>query len=489
MSLLDTAVSYAKRGWEVFPLMHRSKRPFPRSKGLLEASSNPQLAEKIWTRFPNANIGIRTGRGSGLAILDIDGPQAYTLLKARGFEIPETLTSITTHGRQYLFKHPGGEEDLINRTNMAGSKTEKTGIDFRGDGGYVVAPPSIHPSGKPYEFEDPDVEIADCPPWLIKFHEEDCKRKKKAADATLEQGEPIPEGERNSALTSIAGNLRRTGHEEHFIRTYLSTVNSESCQPPLPDKEIATIAHSVSQYEPATLLVPEAEAVVKMMQEVKNEQAAENEEVKTTKRGLELALIRRTHGEGRRAQFVAVIFFKGRKAVLDGITGTALLAFTTIRGLAVEEGLFLPNSKSTAAEWGKIVQKALDTAKVEVREADEDAIGACMLSVSDWVGDLGIATELEEAMNDPEGSKFAWEAGWLVNNLALRRAIRLDAPDATRNDISKALRIMETRTVNMKVEEDGKKRMAKFRFISEKFNGCKTIPKSEAAEKKEEVPS
>lgn len=112
-----------------------------------------------------------------------------------------------------------------------------------------------------------------------------------------------------------------------------------------------------------------------------------------------------------------------------------------------------------------------------------------MLSVSDWVGDLGIATELEEAMNDPEGSKFAWEAGWLVNNLALRRAIRLDAPDATRNDISKALRIMETRTVNMKVEEDGKKRMAKFRFISEKFNGCKTIPKSEAAEKKEEVPS
>ncbi len=487
MTLLDIAVSYAKRGWEVFPLMHRSKRPFPRSKGLLEASSNPKLAEKIWTKFPKANIGLRTGEGSGLAILDIDGPQAYTLLKARGFEIPETLTSITTKGRQYLFKHPG--VNLINRTNMGGSKTEKTGIDFRGDGGYVVAPPSIHPSGKPYEFEDPDVEIADCPAWLLKFHEEDCKRTKKAADATLEKGEPIPEGERNSALTSIAGNLRRTGHEENFIRTYLSTVNAESCQPPLPDKEVAIIAHSVSQYEPATLLVPEAEAVIKMMEEVKGEQAAENEEVKTTKRGLELSLIRRTHGEGRRAQFVAVIFFKGIKAVLDGITGTALLSFTTIRGLAVEEGLFLPNSKSTAAEWGKIVQKALLTAKIEVREADEDAVGACMLSVSDWVGDLGQPNDLEEAMNDPEGAKYAWEGGWLVNNLALRRAIRLDAPDATRNDISKALRIMETRTVNMKVEEDGKQRMATFRFIPEKYNGCKTVPKPDSAEKKEEVPS
>lgn len=499
MTFKETAIKYAERGWYIFPLMFKSKKPFHGSKGLHEASNNPKLAEKIWGKLAKANIGLRTGAESGIVVLDIDRQSAYQFLESRGFEIPETLTARTYKGKQYYFKHPGFP--MANGANMGAEdkrdKDKATGIDFRGDGGYVVAPPSLHPDGEntstgfsgAYEFEDPDAEIADCPKWLIDFHEEDKNHRAEVRESVVEGGGDIPEGARDQTLTSIAGNLRRSGHEYAHIRRYLMMVNAENCKPPLPQEDIDKIANSVCKYDPATLLVSEAEQAIEMMKEVQAEQGEAKQTTEGTKRGLELQLTRRTHGAGRRAQFVATIFFKGRTAVLDGITGNQLITFSTIRGLAVEEGLFLPNSKQVVNQWSVIVQKALEDATVETREADEDAVGACMLVVAEWVGDLGEAGTPEDIVNDPEGSKFKHEEGWLVNNAALRRAVKVEAPDAGRDEVSKALRLMNTKTITMKVEIDGRSRTTKFRFIPEEFNGCKTIPQPKDRKKAQEVSS
>lgn len=471
--MLEHALRLLERGFAVFPLQHKKKIPYAKSKGFVEASTSPELARGVWTTRPSSNIGIATGKPSGIVVLDIDGAEGYQFLESRGYEIPETLTVITGKGKQYYFKAP--EAEMNNRASMGGKETK---VDFRGDGGYVVAPPSIHPSGAVYEFEDWDTEVADCPQWLIDLHKEVNKSTGSSVAEEVMNGAPIADGARNATLTSVAGRLRQQGEGFNFILNYIRGINLSQCEPPLEDAELHKISESVCRYEPQTLTVSEAEKVFEMMEQVNVEQAKTTEQTKKAKKGLELELIRRTHGAGRRAQFIAVIYYNGRKAVLDGITGANLLAFPTIRALAVEEGMFLPNSKVVVRQWGEIVQNALDSATVEKRDADEDCVGACMVSIQRWVNDLGEAGSPEDVTIDPEGVKFRHERGWAVSDAALRRHVKLVVPDAARDDVSKAMRIMKCTSVTISAHP--------FRYIPD---GSNTISEHNNQEEKEELHS
>jgi len=151
--------------------------------------------------------------------------------------IPETVEAITGGGgRHILFHHPGGRV----RCSKPGP-----GVDVKADGGYIVAPPSLHPSGRRYEFSSRpgDVPVAECPAWLLERLREDRPR---GAEPVV-QG-PIPEGRRNSTLTRIAGALRRQGLDEAGIRAALGGVNRERCSPPLSEAEVARIAASIARY-------------------------------------------------------------------------------------------------------------------------------------------------------------------------------------------------------------------------------------------------
>jgi hypothetical protein len=125
-----------------------------------------------WGKWVDANVAVATGAGSGLVVLDIDprhdGLESLARLKGQHGELPETATTLTgSGGLHFFFKYPG--RAVPNRRNLGGFK----GVDLKGDGGYVIAPPSNHASGGNYTWNtklDPDdVGFAPCPKILLEL--------------------------------------------------------------------------------------------------------------------------------------------------------------------------------------------------------------------------------------------------------------------------------------------------------------------------------
>jgi hypothetical protein len=229
-SVAQAALAYAGRGWPVFPC--EGKRPLT-AHGLLDATIARSTIERWWTRiWPDANVAIVTGRPSGLVVLDVDGEageDSLHALRASGSVAP-TVEALTPHGRHLYFAHPGTE--VRNSAGKLGP-----GLDVRGDGGYVIAPPS-----RSHEWnEGPD----DLP--LAELRLPAPTHNGSAPD------EPIEEGARNSQLASLAGSMRRRGMDAESIAAALKVENARRCRPPLPDAEVERIAASIARYEPARL--------------------------------------------------------------------------------------------------------------------------------------------------------------------------------------------------------------------------------------------
>ena len=111
---------------------------------------------------------------------------------------------------------------------------------MKGDGGYVIAPPSIHPdTGEPYEYllNPEDAGIAMCPEWLLGA----IRERPRAISSSVDFSKPIPKGKRNSELTRIAGQLTRMGLDAASTRTTLHTINKNQCEPPLDDDDVNRI--------------------------------------------------------------------------------------------------------------------------------------------------------------------------------------------------------------------------------------------------------
>lgn len=161
--LLDAALAYAGRGWPVLPLVAREKRP-ANTNGLLGASTDTEVIAAWWDRWPEANIGLRTG--SKFDVLDLDGPTALKSLEriAPGYKHPGPVGG-TGKGHHLLF----GVTNAKNGANL-GSEAEPSKIDFRGQNGYIVAPPSIHPNGHSYRWLRPiTLPLPDAPYWLLEL--------------------------------------------------------------------------------------------------------------------------------------------------------------------------------------------------------------------------------------------------------------------------------------------------------------------------------
>lgn len=152
-NMLHAALHYAELGFAVFPLKPRDKVPLTHH-GCKDASRDPQQIRKWWNRLPDCNIGLATGAVSNnICVIDIDideekgidGSDTLSEWERRNGKLPDTAIAITGRGGyHYYYKIT---EPIKNRANIL------EGIDFRGDGGYVVAPPSIHSNGNQYEWE------------------------------------------------------------------------------------------------------------------------------------------------------------------------------------------------------------------------------------------------------------------------------------------------------------------------------------------------
>ncbi|MBX3084606.1 MAG: bifunctional DNA primase/polymerase [Anaerolineae bacterium] len=158
----ESALTYLARGWSVFPLQPRMKEPFPGfplKEYQREKRADEAKLQKWWVEhFPDANIGLCTGTISGFFVLDVDGISQATDMFALD-DLPATLTVETGRGFHLYFQLP--DFPVGNRAGLLPN------VDIRGDGGYVVAPPSIHPSGESYRWVDPGANLSPAPAWLL----------------------------------------------------------------------------------------------------------------------------------------------------------------------------------------------------------------------------------------------------------------------------------------------------------------------------------
>ena len=236
------AVAYAEGGARVFPLRPRRKeRLYP--TGFKIASADPTQVAAWWRQVPTANIGLHPGT-SGRIVFDSDGPEGETFGATLGLlDDPPTLTVRT--GRR-----EGGRHRHFVRPAFAVGNLKLPGIDVRCDGGYVLMPPSVHPSGRVYAWEDVAAELRPLPAAALAALE---TASTAAPQPTGHGSAAVPKGQRNSHLTSLAVALRRHGLDVEALREALRAINAQQCDPPLSAREVDRIAASVARYDAAAI--------------------------------------------------------------------------------------------------------------------------------------------------------------------------------------------------------------------------------------------
>jgi hypothetical protein len=259
--LVQFALSYARSGWPVFPLI--GKIPLKDTNGHKDATTDPQKILALWTQHPTANIGLATGERAKVIVLDIDPPEGYYHLKELQQTrelLPETRRVSTAHkGLHYYFLYPIDGETYTNSVGLAG----REGVDIRANGGYVVLPPSRLYNRLSYTWANEETPIAPLPAWLG-----DIIRQERHKQESIPQGgrfastpgekwlslalqkvregnrnaigfwlacqlrdDKIPEAEARSVILTYA-NLAPSGKEQYTSKEAIASVRSAYKRPP-----------------------------------------------------------------------------------------------------------------------------------------------------------------------------------------------------------------------------------------------------------------
>ncbi len=273
--LLAAALGYAQRGWQVFPCKPLGKQPAT-PHGFKDATTDAAQIRRWWAAMPSANIGLRTGAASGVFVIDIDvkgGVPGYdhwlALCKAHDWRsTPHVLAAGTPSGGMHSY-FAQVEGIGIARGSLP------AGIDVRGDGGYVLLPPSdvdapttriINGARLPYSWLYPDATaIMSAPAWLV-----DMLRSKTAqpiierrAQVQIEPKDALPanaaaiegvlrvlaeagEGERNNRLLWCACRLFDHGLASAQVEAHLLPL---AAQVGLPEREAVKTIGSAEKQE------------------------------------------------------------------------------------------------------------------------------------------------------------------------------------------------------------------------------------------------
>jgi hypothetical protein len=251
------AARYRALGWSLVPLRHGTKQPLiPWQEYQHRLPDEDEIG--AWLRqWPDANLAVVTGRVSGLAVLDADprhgGTESLSALERDHGALPRTVEALTGGGGRHLYFALGGTP-IRNRLGFA------PGLDLKGEGGLVVVPPSLHPSGRRYAWRvrraPHQAALALLPDWLVELARADAPRR----------GHPLPywrelvaagveEGARNSTIASLTGHLLWHGVDPEVALGLLLCWNRVRCRPPLADDEVARTVASIARAHGA----PEAE--------------------------------------------------------------------------------------------------------------------------------------------------------------------------------------------------------------------------------------
>jgi Bifunctional DNA primase/polymerase, N-terminal/Primase C terminal 1 (PriCT-1) len=259
--MLDAAASLAEGGWSIFPChwpipqrdgsvacsCNRSScanigKHARTAHGHLDATADVDRVARYWRQCPEANIGLATGQKNNITVLDVDprhgGDASLAALTAQHGELPESWRSRTGSG---------GEHIIFEYIAGAGSSAGKLGdgLDIRSDGGLVIAPPSLHETGRRYGWinEGP---IATAPVWLAAAL---LREKTAVAGAAAPEkwralfAEGAAEGTRNDAAISLTGHLLSRRLDPFLVLDIVKLWNRERLRPPLADEKIKEIVN------------------------------------------------------------------------------------------------------------------------------------------------------------------------------------------------------------------------------------------------------
>ena len=235
MNILKEALNYSKQEFSVIPI-GKDKKPLIEWKKYQNEKANEEQIQEWFEKFPQANIGIVTGSISGIVVVDVEAGGDIK-------DLPPTVSSKTGGGGwHFYYKYPGFE--VKNSTKAIRDLT-----DIRGDGGYVVAPPSLHKSGKNYEWSvSPDMaDFAELPAWIL---EKTKNKTQKKTDWSEILNKSVPEGSRNMTATKVAGKLLRDLSPEFWEPSgwlAFSGWNKNQSKPPLKETELKNIWESIKK--------------------------------------------------------------------------------------------------------------------------------------------------------------------------------------------------------------------------------------------------
>jgi hypothetical protein len=249
MFMVEQAIKYAELGWSVIPLVPKGKVP-PKGmawKKFQIKKATPNEIRKWWEQYPDANIGIVSGKVSGIVVVDFDGADAIERFEAKVCKLPETIFQVTGRpegGKHAFFKYPSHGKSLKTKPGYL------EGVDLKAVGGYVVVSPSIHPSGKEYKWinihpiENGLNDLLEMPQEMIDFFS------KQNGNGTLSHNrltfEPVKRGKRNSTLASLVGKWLSVGMDSDAVHLAALGWNSK-LEEPLSLNEVRTVVESIQK--------------------------------------------------------------------------------------------------------------------------------------------------------------------------------------------------------------------------------------------------
>lgn len=272
-TMLEWALEYLAAGYPIFPVCtplmgaHQHRRagkmydcaPDKRGKTPLVSWRDYQdeLPTEVevrawWRRHPNANIGMATGKLSGVIVLDCDSGEARQLcMSMGGLNHTQAIWTGTPGGCHFWMRHPG-----VALPNFV---KDIPGTDFRGDGGFVILPPSRHHKGANYRWVENTrhLEPAPVPDWLLQLFE-DKARGASSSSAGTWNGEPInvdemlqgfDEGNRDNGLFKLACRFRHDDQPQAYAEAMVK-VAAQNCRPPFDVAEaIEKVRYVYGKYE------------------------------------------------------------------------------------------------------------------------------------------------------------------------------------------------------------------------------------------------
>jgi hypothetical protein len=257
---IQVANSYIERGFSVIPV-GVDKKPMVKWEQYQSRKATADEVER-WSKLTKKpNIAIVTGRISGIIVVDVEAGgsiEGYT---------PTVIANTGGGGWHFYYKHPGYEIK-----NSARKLRELT--DIRGDGGYVVVPPSLHKSGKHYDWSaSPETsDFADIPDWVLQTLAPAKTESHEANDWEQLLAQDNNEGNRNDMAAKVAGYLLRTVNKPHWDSTGWASLvawNLAHNKPSLPEQELRQVWDSIkhrAEAKPAVTKIPPAQVLVEAIE-------------------------------------------------------------------------------------------------------------------------------------------------------------------------------------------------------------------------------